>query len=119
VVSFTTVTLNTSQWYHVAAVYDGTNSLLILKWNMVASKSISGSIFGRYITTTIGRDPTTVGPIGSKYFKGKIDEVRVFNVALTDSHLQRMVYQEIQDTDSQIRGVIVPKDIATAPALPF
>jgi hypothetical protein len=25
-----------------------------------------------------------------------------------------MVYQEIQDTDSQIRGVIVPKDIATA-----
>jgi hypothetical protein len=23
----------------------------------------------------------------------------VFNVALNDSHLQRMVYQEIQDTD--------------------
>jgi hypothetical protein len=46
VVPFTSVTLNTSQWYHVAAVYDGTNSLLKLYLNgtMVASKSISGSI---------------------------------------------------------------------------
>jgi hypothetical protein len=32
-VPFTTVTLNTSQWYHVAAVYDGTNSLLKLYLN--------------------------------------------------------------------------------------
>jgi hypothetical protein len=42
--------------------------------------------------------------------------VRVFNVALTDSHLQRMVYQEIQ---IHKLGVIVPKDIATAPAALF
>jgi hypothetical protein len=44
---------------------------------MVASKSISGSISSADTSLlTIGRDPTTVGPIGSKYFKGKIDEVR-------------------------------------------
>jgi hypothetical protein len=119
---FTSVTLNTSQWYHVAAVYDGTNSLLKLYLNgtMVASKSISGSISADTSLLTIGRDPATVGPIGSKYFKGKIDELRIFNVALNDSNLQRMVYQEIQNTGSQIRGVIVPKDIATSPAtLPF
>jgi hypothetical protein len=115
---FSSVTLNTSQWYHVAAVYDGTNSLLKLYLNgtMVASKSISGAISADTSLLTIGRNPATVGPIGSEYFKGKIDEVRVFNVALNDSLLQRMVYQEIKDTGSQIRGVIVPKDIATSPA---
>jgi hypothetical protein len=90
--------------------------LLYLNGTMVASKSISGSISADTSLLTIGRDPTTVGPIGSKYFKGKIDEVRVFNVALTDSHLQRMVYQEIQ---IHKLGVIVPKDIATAPAALF
>jgi hypothetical protein len=42
----------------------------------------------------------------------------VFNVALTDSHLQRMVYQEIQDTDSQIRGRSL-KILLQLPALPF
>jgi hypothetical protein len=119
---FTSVTLNTSQWYHAAAVYDGTNSLLKLYLNgkMVASKSISGAISADTSLLTIGRNPATIGPVGSKYFKGKIDEVRVFNMALSDSHLQRMVYQEIQDTGSQIRGVIIPKSIATSPAtLPF
>jgi hypothetical protein len=120
---FTAVTLNTAQWYHVAAVYNGTNSLLKLYLNgtMVASKSISGSISSADTSLlTIGRDPATIGPIGSNYFKGKIDEVRVFNIALNDSQLQRMVYQEIQNTDSQIRGVTIPKNIATSPfSLPF
>jgi hypothetical protein len=115
---FTSVTLSSSQWYHVAAVYDGTNSLLKLYLNgtMVASKSISGAISADTSLLTIGRNPATVGPIGSKYFKGKIDEVRIFNIALNNSHLQRMVYQEIKDTDSQISGVTVPKSIATSPA---
>jgi hypothetical protein len=50
---------------------------LYLNGTMVASKSISGSISSADTSLlTIGRDPTTVGPIGSKYFKGKIDEVR-------------------------------------------
>src|SRR3970282_639892 len=65
---------------------------------------------------TIGKNPLA----NTKFFKGKIDEVRVFNSALTDSQLQRMVYQEIKDFGSEIRGEIVPKNVATAPtSLPF
>jgi len=40
-----------------------------------------------------------------------MDEVRVFNVTLTDAQVRKMVYQEIQDNGSQIRGTIIPKDI--------
>jgi hypothetical protein len=90
--------------------------LNILKWNYGSFKSISGSISPVYITTYNREILQQLVQLAVNILKEKLMKC-VFNVALTDSHLQRMVYQEIQDTDSQIRGVIVPKDIATAPAL--
>ncbi|TDE53809.1 LamG-like jellyroll fold domain-containing protein [Flavobacterium sp. GT3P67] len=109
-------TLNVSQWYHVGVIYDGANIKLYLNGALVASQAKTGSISADASLLTLGRDPSS----NTKYFKGKIDEVRVFNLALTDSQLQRMVYQEIQDTSSQIRGTIVPKNVATSPIpLPF
>ncbi|TDE03139.1 LamG-like jellyroll fold domain-containing protein [Flavobacterium hiemivividum] len=109
-------TLNVSQWYHVGVTYDGSNIKLYLNGALVATQAKNGSISADATLLTLGRDPST----SAKYFKGKIDEVRVFNSALTESQFQRMVYQEIQDVSSQIRGLIVPKNVATAPAsLPF
>ncbi|PWA05442.1 choice-of-anchor D domain-containing protein [Flavobacterium psychrotolerans] len=110
--TYNTVALNTSQWTHVGAVYGGGFLKLYLNGALVNSMALSGNIPADPSLLTIGKDPST----NTKYFKGKIDEVRVFNVALTDSQFQRMVYQEIQNTSSQVRGAIVPKDIG---ALPF
>ncbi|WP_333599935.1 T9SS type A sorting domain-containing protein [Flavobacterium sp.] len=107
------VVLSTSQWYHVAATFDGSTLKLYLNGRLVATQANSGSIAADATKLTIGRNPNT--PY-DKYFKGKIDEVRIFNVALTDAQVQRMVYQEIQNTSSQVRGTIVPKDVS---ALPF
>ena len=101
--------LNDSQWYHIGAVYNGSTVRLFLNGAMVASGGVTGSIASS--TLTLGRDPGAAG----SYFKGKIDEVRVFDVALTDLQFQRMVYQEVQNTASQIRGTIVPKDIQSLP----
>jgi LEA14-like dessication related protein len=120
IVNGTTVTYNTalnvSQWYNVAAVYGGGFLRLYLNGNLVITQAISGAISADASLLTIGKNPAT----NTQYFKGKIDEVRVFNVALTDSQLQRMVYQEIKDFGSEIRGEIVPKNVATSPAsLPF
>ncbi|TDE45909.1 choice-of-anchor D domain-containing protein [Flavobacterium rhamnosiphilum] len=120
VVNGTTVifntTLNTSQWYNVGVIYDGSNIKLYLNGALVATQAKTGSISADVSLLTLGRDSGT----STKYFKGKIDEVRVFNSALTESQLQRMVYQEIQDTGSQVRGTIVPKNVVTSPAsLPF
>ncbi len=120
VVNGTTATYNTalnvSQWYNVAAVYGGGNLKLYLNGKLVITQAASGAISADASLLTIGKNPST----STQYFKGKIDEVRVFNVALTDSHLQRMVYQEIKNFGSEIRGEIVPKNVATSPAsLPF
>ncbi len=109
VAPYTSAALNTSQWYHVGAMYNGSTVRLFLNGVMVASGAAAGNIASAALT--LGKNPSAA----SNYFKGKIDEVRIFNVALTDLQLQRMVYQEVQNTASQVRGTIVPKDIQTLP----
>ena len=115
IVNGTTVTygtaLNTAQWYHVAATYGGGNLNLYLNGNLVATQAISGSIAADATKLTLGRNPLS----STNYFKGKIDEVRIFDASLTTLQVQRMVYQEIQNTASQVRGAIVPKDIGSLP----
>jgi hypothetical protein len=120
VVNGTTLTwnsaLNVSQWYNVGATYDGSNLKLYLNGNLVMTQAASGAIAADASLLTLGRNPIA----NTKFFNGKMDEVRVFNSALTASQLQRMVYQEIKDFGSEIRGECVPKNIATSPAsLPF
>ncbi|KAB1156498.1 choice-of-anchor D domain-containing protein, partial [Flavobacterium luteum] len=114
-VAFNTTTLNRSQWYHVAAVYDGSTVKLFLNGLMVNSTVATGNIPSNILT--LGKNPSA----SSNFFRGKIDEVRVFNLALTDIQVQRMVYQEIQNTASQVRGAIVPKNVGDAVigTLPF
>ena len=108
-VTYSTTAIAKSQWVHVGAVYNGATVKLFLNGQMVTSGAATGSIASSVLT--IGKTPSAA----TNYFKGKIDEVRVFNVALTDLQFQRMVYQEVQNTASQVRGTIVPKDIQTLP----
>ena len=110
--TYSTVTLNTKQWYNVAAVYGGGLVKLYLNGVLVASQTATGNIAADATKLTLGKNPAA----NTKYFKGKIDEIRVFNTALTDDQVEKMVYQEIQNTSSQVRGAIIPKKI---PALPF
>jgi Rieske Fe-S protein len=121
VVNGTTVSYGTaisvSRWYHVGTVYDGANIKLFLNGTLIASQPKTGAIAADTSLLTIGKAPST----NTKYLKAKIDEVRVFNTALTDSQFQRMVYQEIDETSVQLKGSIVPRDIAKTEetALPF
>ncbi|MGL2963235.1 choice-of-anchor D domain-containing protein [Flavobacterium sp. RSB2_4_14] len=104
--------LNTAQWYHVAATYANGNLTLYLNGKVVASQALTaGPINADASRLTLGKNAVS----NTQYFRGKIDEVRVFNVALTTDQVQRMVYQEIQNTASQVRGAIVPKDIGSLP----
>lgn len=115
VVNGTTLTygtpLNTAQWYNVAATYGGGNLTLYLNGKSVATVALTGAISADASKLTLGKDPLTK----TNFFKGKIDEVRVFGSALTAQQLQRIVYQEIQNTASQVRGAIVPKAVGSLP----
>ena len=104
--------LTTARWYHVAATFGGGFLTLYLNGKVVGTPlAVTGSIATDATKLTLGKNPLA----NNLYFKGKIDEIRVFNTTLTANQLQRMVYQEIQNTASFVGGAIVPKDIGSIP----
>jgi hypothetical protein len=66
-----------------------------------------GSIAADASNFTIGRISNT----NAGYFKGYVDEVRVFNKALTENELQKIVYQEIEDNSGTIMGSVVKLNV--------
>ena len=73
--------LNT--WSYVATTYNGTSLNLYVNGALVTSRAASGSIVEQGGVLRIGGDS-----IWGEYFKGLIDEVRVYNVALNQSQVQ-------------------------------
>ncbi|MCB4807161.1 GEVED domain-containing protein [Tamlana sp. 62-3] len=110
-VTTTTTNLTEGVWVHVAASYDGVNGTLnqYVNGELINNPSVSGSLPADTSNFTIGRMPNT----DSNYFQGEIDEVRVFNAALSTDEIQKMVYQELDDTNSFDSGLIIPYNIAT------
>jgi hypothetical protein len=103
--------LETSRWYHVGAVLGNDELKLFLNGTVVATRSLTETIQTDTSKLTLGKNPSSY----NDYFKGKIDEVRVFNTALSDLQFQRMVYQEIENNSSEVKGLIVPKNIGSLP----
>ncbi|WP_164974910.1 LamG-like jellyroll fold domain-containing protein [Flavobacterium stagni] len=105
-----TAALSRSKWYHVAATYGG-GSLTIYLNGDPQTFSVSGAISADTSNFTLGKNPTNT----NTYFNGKMDEVRVFNVSMSDTKVQRMINQEIQSNGAQVRGTFIPKDIESLP----
>ncbi|KJD36498.1 hypothetical protein PW52_04930 [Tamlana sedimentorum] len=114
--------LNYDEWHHIAASYSRYNGLVklyvdgelvdttlkLLSLTQIENSSNSNGNF------EIGRLSTTDSD--KQYFKGGIDEVRVFNVALAESQIQKMVYQEIEAVSGNVYGTVIPKPITTSDA---
>ena len=113
--------LDMSRWYHVAATYSANNLNLYVNGVKVATSATPTGTIVDASLLTIGRSPST----STNFFKGKVDEVRVFNVRLTDDQVQRMVYQELGTNTNLTGAYITGKEIAqdlttsTAGALTF
>jgi hypothetical protein len=115
--TFATTALSVDRWYHVAAVYDGslgTGNLKIYlngKNELATTNNVNGSLgVATDLKFTIAKNSAS----SSNYFRGFIDEVRVFNNALTDDILQKMVYQEVDASGTAIKGSVIPKDIESS-----
>lgn len=71
-------TLTANTWTHVAVTYDGITERLYVNGSQVASKAQTGSIDGSSGVLRIGGNNTW-----GEYFKGRIDEIRIYNRALS------------------------------------
>ena len=77
-------------WTHVAGTYDGTTLRLYLDGVEVASTAISGSIAPSTGPVRIGGNS-----IWGEYFQGRIDEVRIYDRALTSAEIQTDMHMPV------------------------
>ncbi|WP_418513509.1 choice-of-anchor D domain-containing protein [Corallibacter sp.] len=121
--SMQSITSNTTipknQWHQLAVIYNGTRAYLYIdgildnEANLSAPEDTNQSF---YIAAADKNTPQA-------FFHGNIDEVRVWNTALTLDHLHYIMNQEIEENSSFVSGSyfearsITPtkNDIATLP----
>jgi hypothetical protein len=74
--SHTAIPLN--GWTHIATTYDGVNQRLYINGVLVATRAQTGSM-------AVGNQPLRIGGnnVSGEFFRGVIDEVRVYNRALS------------------------------------
>jgi hypothetical protein len=76
-------TLTTGQWHHVAMTYDGTNVRVYVDGVLDGTSGVgAGDIFDNALSVRIGGQASGDNG-GALAFKGKIDEVRIYKIALT------------------------------------
>jgi hypothetical protein len=75
--------LSTTDWTHLAVTYDGATQRLYVNGVQAASRAQTGSI-------AVGNQPLRIGGSASfagEFFQGLIDEVKVYNRALSASEI--------------------------------
>ncbi len=106
-----TASYTSLRWTHIAVTYDGANVKFFFNGINTVSFAKTGAIAADASTFTIGKTPGA----WTNFFKGRLDEFRIFDIALTSTQVQRMVNQEISNNGGQVRGDIIPIDIGTLP----
>src|SRR5207244_12194908 len=81
--TFGTTILATNTWTHLATTYDGATLRLFVNGVQVSSVAKTGTILTSTNPLQLGGDS-----IYGQFFQGLIDEVRVYNVALTAAQVQ-------------------------------
>lgn len=105
-------------WHHIATVYNGNSGTLDLYLNgeniwSFNDKSIINSAtnntpeWNSNYNFEIGRDIYNQ----NNYFKGSINEVRVYNKALNISEIQTQINQKIENDNNKVKGSVIPKHI--------
>jgi hypothetical protein len=76
--------LTTNTWIYLAGTYDGATLRLYVNGTQVSSRAQTGPI-------EVSTNPLQIGgdSIYRQYFSGRIDEIRVYNRALTAAEIQR------------------------------
>ncbi len=107
--------ITNNKWYHIAATYNGSTAKLYVDGLEVASGTTGTAPSNGTEKFMIGAmyDSDDACSGATKYFNGYIDEVRLWDVALSPTQLREMMNQEIQNTGGNVRGLVIPKNISS------
>ena len=87
-----------NRWYHVAGTYDGSNITLYVNGMRIGSTVQSGTITSYFGPLIIGSEST----FGGRYFDGKIDEVRIWSDARSQTEIQENMHRELTGTEANL-----------------
>ena len=94
------VAIPTNVWHHIAVIYSGGSARMYIDGVLEKTASLSAptnTTQSFYIGAAGKNTPTA-------YFIGSIDEVRVWNAALTEAQLHYIMNQEIENNAGFVRG---------------
>ncbi|MFV5684429.1 LamG-like jellyroll fold domain-containing protein [Flavobacterium sp. GB2R13] len=102
------VVIPTGKWHHVGVSFDGTTAKIYIDGINKISSNLAGipTATSQYFLVAAADGVST-----TSYFSGSIDEVRVWNVALTEAQFRYVMNQEILSNSLFTNGTIVPNTI--------
>ena len=101
---YPTDTLTTGTWYHIVGTYDKQNLKLYLNGNEIGSEPSTITIDVSSRNLIIG-----CGDKGTRYFHGTIDEVRIYNRALSEGEISDLYNNYGYTTENYPGKVLVRK----------
>jgi hypothetical protein len=81
---------NSANWYHIVVVYTAGNVTSYVDGNLIDNYSYYQQIPDGGDFVRIGKHNDDVGYGTKRFFKGAIDEVRIYNRALTEAEIQAL-----------------------------
>jgi hypothetical protein len=77
-------------WTHVVMVHDGAKDLIYFNGAKVAEKNVAGTLNNTTKNLGFGYNPID----GGNWFDGALDEVQIYNIALTDSEIAALYAEQ-------------------------
>ncbi|WP_299335706.1 LamG-like jellyroll fold domain-containing protein [uncultured Psychroserpens sp.] len=104
------------EWHHVAVIYDGTTASLYIDGVLDSSANLTAPVDtdDSFFIAAAGKTAP------QRHFRGNIDEVRVWDRALTEDQLRFIMNQEIENNATFCAGKVLPttitkNDVGTIP----
>ena len=94
-----TANLPLNGWTHLATTYDGAALRLYVNGALVKSRALTGSIIASTGPLDIGSDA-----VWGEYFQGLIDDVRVYNKALSQAQIQTDMNTPVGSSSQAAQG---------------
>ncbi|AZQ44453.1 LamG-like jellyroll fold domain-containing protein [Nonlabens ponticola] len=101
--------LSNNAWRHVAVTFNGSQVKLYIDGVLDRQANRTAPIVNSNIMSLGARKRAKNNIVNN--FKGKLDEVRIWNQALTQDQLRYVMNQELEDNSSFVSGKIMPLDV--------
>jgi len=100
------VVIPEDEWHQVAVIYNGTLARLYIDGVLDKTEALSAPVSTtQYFNVAAAAQSTA-------FYEGNIDEVRVWDTALSVDQLHYVMNQEIEDISNSVDGMIIPQTIS-------